>query len=280
LGLIIEAITGNSWEQAVRSRIIEPLHLEHTAMVSEKGVWGGSLVQGYFKTPNGYISALDVPNYPSTSTAWANGGVVSSLSDLMTFASALFDGTLVSKETLALMATPVAKDPESGRSWGLGGATVETLPGSFGMGGDAEAYHAFFAGIQGTKYVVAALVNTAEGDVISPSFMALDYLRSQSPAGQKPAPGGAETPAIPPELVNRAAEWLAKEANVSVKDLRLVKAERVEWTDSCFGLGGPAESCLQAITPGWRLAAEAAGRQYEVRTDESGSAFRLAPQGS
>ena len=55
------------------------------------------------------------------------------------------------------------------------------------MGGDAEAYHAFFAGIQGTKYVVAALVNTAEGDVIAPSLMALDYLRSQSPAGQEPA---------------------------------------------------------------------------------------------
>ena len=54
------------------------------------------------------------------------------------------------------------------------------------MGGDAEAYHAFFAGVQGTKYVVAALVNTAEGDVIAPSLMALEYLRSLPPAGQKP----------------------------------------------------------------------------------------------
>ena len=118
LGLIIEAITGNSWEQAVRSRIIEPLHLKHTTFVSEKGVWGGTLVEGYFKTPNGYISTLEVPNYPSTSTAWANGGVVSSLADLMTFASALFDGALVSKETLAEMATPVATEAESGLTLG------------------------------------------------------------------------------------------------------------------------------------------------------------------
>jgi D-alanyl-D-alanine carboxypeptidase len=187
LGLIVEAITGNSWEQEVRSRIIEPLDLKHTSFVSEQGVWGGIMVPGYAKTPDGYISILEIPSYLHPSTAWANGGVVSSLSDLLAFASALFDGALVSKETLAEMATPVARDDQSERLWGLGGATLETLPGSFGMGGDAELYHSFFAGIQDTKYAVAALVNTAEGEVIGPSLMALDYVRSLPPAGQQPA---------------------------------------------------------------------------------------------
>jgi D-alanyl-D-alanine carboxypeptidase len=188
LGLIVEAITGNSWEQEVRSRIIEPLDLKDTTFAGDEGVWGGILVEGYAKTPDGYISALEVPSYPHSSTAWAAGGMVSSLSDLLTFASALFDGALVSKETLAEMATPVAPDDESDQLWGFGGATLATLPpGSFGMGGDAEVYHAFFAGIQGTKYVVAALVNTAEGDVIGPSLMALEYMRSLPPAGEEPA---------------------------------------------------------------------------------------------
>jgi D-alanyl-D-alanine carboxypeptidase len=188
LGLIVEAITGNSWEQEVRSRIIEPLDLKDTTFAGDEGVWGGILVEGYAKTPDGYISALEVPSYPHSSTAWAAGGMVSSLSDLLTFASALFDGALVSKETLAEMATPVAPDDESDQLWGFGGATLATLPpGSFGMGGDAEVYHAFFAGIQGTKYVVAALVNTAEGDVIGPSLMALEYMRSLPPAGAEPA---------------------------------------------------------------------------------------------
>jgi hypothetical protein len=126
--------------------------------------------------------------------------------------------------------------------------------------------------------VVLALSNTWEADPIGPSLMAYDYLRSLQPAGEEPAPGGAETP--PQELVNAAAAWLVKEANISMDDLRLVSAEHVEWTDSCFGLGGPAESCLQVITPGWRMVAEAGGKQYEVRTDESGSSFRLAPPGS
>lgn len=52
-------------------------------------------------------------------------------------------------------------------------------------------------------------------------------------------------------------------------------AEPVEWSDSCLGLGGPAESCLMAITPGYRVTFEARGASYEVRTDETGSAVRF-----
>jgi hypothetical protein len=54
------------------------------------------------------------------------------------------------------------------------------------MGGDVPGYHAFFIGIRGTKFVVAGLVNTEEGDVVTPGLMALDYLRSLPPAGQEP----------------------------------------------------------------------------------------------
>lgn len=91
-----------------------------------------------------------------------------------------------------------------------------------------------------------------------------------------PVPSPA-TPALAPEIEQRATAWLAGEAKVAEADLSLVKAERVVWTDSCFGLGGPAESCLRADIPGWRIAFEAAGKQYEVRTDEAGESFRLAP---
>ena len=186
LGLIVEAVTGNSWEHEIRSRINEPLSLTTAAFASDEGVWG-QIIEGYFKMPDGYLSSLDVPNYPHASTAWAAGGVVSSVTDLLTFASALFDGALVSEETLAEMSTPLARDRESGRLWGLGGATLESLPGGFGMGGDVPGYHAFFLGLSGTKLVVAALVNCEEGDVIGPSLMAFDYLRALPPATGLPA---------------------------------------------------------------------------------------------
>jgi D-alanyl-D-alanine carboxypeptidase len=182
LGLIVEAVTGNSWIHEVRTRIIEPLGLAHTTFMSEEGVWGETLMPGYTKTADGYMSVLDVPALPHPSTAWAAGGVVSTLGDLMTFAGALFDGRLVSQKSLAEMATPLGKDAETGRLWGLGGATVEGVPGAFGMGGDVPGYHAFFVGVAGTKLVVAALVNTEEGDVITPGLTAFQYLSALPPA--------------------------------------------------------------------------------------------------
>lgn len=185
LGLIVEAVTGNTWEHEVRTRIIEPLKLEHTTFLGEEGVWGGTLVEGYSRTPDGYISTLEIADLPHASTAWAAGGVASTLADLMTFASAFFDGKLVSEASMVEMTTPVAPDDSSPRLWGLGGATLAGLPpGGFGMGGDVPGYHAFFVGVPEPKYVVVAFINTEEGDVVGPGLMALDYLLSLPRAGQ------------------------------------------------------------------------------------------------
>jgi hypothetical protein len=97
----------------------------------------------------------------------------------MTFASALFDGKLVSRETLTIMAEPVGTG--GGRVWGLGGGIIE-LAGrkGFGMGGDTVDYHAFFVGILDSKLVVTALVNAGDGEVMAPSLAALRYISQQT----------------------------------------------------------------------------------------------------
>jgi len=115
-----------------------------------------------------------LPGYPHASAVWAAGEVVSTVSDLMTFASALFDGEIVSRETLAVMTQPLGTDVNSGLLWGLGGLQIE--PGVFGMGGDIPSYHAFFIGFLDNKIIVTALVNTEEGNVIIPSVTALQYI--------------------------------------------------------------------------------------------------------
>lgn len=177
LGLIIEKVTGNSWAHEVEARIIKPLGLKDTTFVHE-GMWGEGVIPGYLKTSDGYLSSLEFPWYPHASTAWAAGGMVSTVSDLMTFASALFDGKLVSRETLAIMAEPVGTG--GGREWGLGGGVAEVAGGKgFGMGGDTTGYHAFFIGLLDSKLIVTALVNSEEGNVISPSMTVLEYISQQ-----------------------------------------------------------------------------------------------------
>jgi len=88
------------------------------------------------------------------------------------------------------------------------------------------------------------------------------------------------SPDLPAKAVLDAQQWLATQLSVAAEQVQIIEAEQAEWTDSCLGLGRPNESCLQAITPGWRVVLEVNGQRYEVRTDQTGSVIRVAsPQG-
>jgi hypothetical protein len=77
--------------------------------------------------------------------------------------------------------------------------------------------------------------------------------------------------------VLESQSWLANQLGVSVEDVVIVSTEQAEWSDSCLGLGGPAESCLTVVTPGWLANFEVDGESYEVRVDDAGAAIR-SPQ--
>jgi hypothetical protein len=86
----------------------------------------------------------------------------------------------------------------------------------------------------------------------------------------------AGTEALPPVAVVKAREALADDLNVGLESITIESYERVEWSDSCLGLGGPAESCLAAIHPGWQVTLSVAGSDvFEVRTDELGEIIRI-----
>lgn len=85
---------------------------------------------------------------------------------------------------------------------------------------------------------------------------------------------------LPPEAAVQAQQWLADQLEVQVEEVAIISQEQREWSDSCLGLGGPAEACLTVITPGWLVILEVDGRHYEVRTDESGRAIRSPHAGT
>lgn len=91
------------------------------------------------------------------------------------------------------------------------------------------------------------------------------------------SPGDADgTEELPPVAVEKARQALADELNVDIETVTIASYERQEWSDSCLGLGGPAESCLAAIYPGWQVMLSVAdGEMYEVRTDETGEIIRI-----
>jgi heat shock protein HslJ len=97
------------------------------------------------------------------------------------------------------------------------------------------------------------------------------------PDGSDTAYPVPEATTLPPDAVLLAQQWLATQLNTAADQVQIVEVEQAEWTDSCLGLGRLNESCLQAITPGWRVVLQSNGVTYEIRTDQTASTIRLAP---
>lgn len=80
--------------------------------------------------------------------------------------------------------------------------------------------------------------------------------------------------AAAPAPVLSVQDLLAEELGVPVDEIEIVSMEEMEWTDSCFGLGGAAEICAAEMTPGWQIDFDVNGEQYEVRSNQTGTIIR------
>jgi len=96
LGMLVEKITGNKLEDDLNSRIIKPLGLTNTYLPTAPDI-SGDHASGYMTdtvTGNKVNVTIMEP-----SITWAAGGMISDFSDLKIYMKALYDGTLVSKQT-------------------------------------------------------------------------------------------------------------------------------------------------------------------------------------
>jgi len=124
--------------------------------------------------------------------------------------------------------------------------------------------------------LLAGLAACAPGQAARPTT---EPAAGETPAAEPPAVG---TPLTAPTgnaadtTTAAAVTQLAAALGLAESDVTVLSAEETEFSDGCLGLGGAAESCLQAITPGWLLALSANGQEYEVHTDATGQQVRIA----
>lgn len=97
-------------------------------------------------------------------------------------------------------------------------------------------------------------------------------------SGENPQPGSQvhDLPVEPAAAVAR--KDLATKLSIDEKSIVILQITETEWTDGCLGLGGPAESCLQALVPGFRVEMLAQGKTYFYRTDKTGVTIRAETQ--
>jgi D-alanyl-D-alanine carboxypeptidase len=176
LGVIIERVTGRSWEDEVQARIVEPLAMSHTGLV-------GTQVPG-FAPVDGTLA--DVTHLFDPSVGGAAGGLQSTSRDLLKFAQALRDGTLVAPEWQAAMQTFLPAEDLSrfgiDHGYGLGieqyAMDGMTVIGHMGTGETGSSYVGYDVE-RGTT--VAVTTNTA---ISGPAaIMAVEALTAVRAAG-------------------------------------------------------------------------------------------------
>ncbi|MEU8776403.1 serine hydrolase domain-containing protein [Streptomyces sp. NPDC048606] len=117
LGVLIEKVTGTSYEKALTARILEPLGLRDTSLPGRTQTRiPGPHNHGYqaVTSPDGTRKLVDVSVWGS-SWEWAAGDLISTTADLERFTKALFGGRVVPARQLEEMFTvPAVPDVTTG----------------------------------------------------------------------------------------------------------------------------------------------------------------------
>jgi hypothetical protein len=97
-----------------------------------------------------------------------------------------------------------------------------------------------------------------------------------SPSYPNPSyPNDDTTPNLTPAQ-QAAITLLSQTLSLPADQLTVISTEAVTWPNGCLDVERPGMFCTQAVVDGYRILIEANGRQYEVRTNETGSMALIA----
>lgn len=190
LGLIIEEVTGNGYEQELRSRILEPLDLDQTTLATSLR-FPKPHAEGYQYPEEGEGEAENVTDIPlDPNGAWASGALISTPSDVSRFFGALLGGDLVPQAELQEMKTtvPGAGDPPGPgtNNAGLGIFGWEISCGEiWGHTGSWPGFRTFGAASDDGTSAVAMVVNaTNVSDEVNEAILNAQALAACSSLGE------------------------------------------------------------------------------------------------
>ncbi|MEV4254175.1 serine hydrolase domain-containing protein [Spirillospora sp. NPDC049652] len=169
LGRIVETLTGQTWDRALRDQVLAPLGLEHSMTLPEEAL--------RFRVAMGHLGAPGTEPAPAPvwdlmpRSAGPYGRVIVSAGDVVRFARMHMaggiapDGTRVlSAEAVAAMRGRVVDSPDkwsmSADGWGLGWALYDWdgVPG-YGHDGNAGAQQSYLRVVPDAGVAVALLTN-------------------------------------------------------------------------------------------------------------------------
>lgn len=165
LGVLVEKVTGQTYAEALRERVLEP------AGMTDSAYGDGATV--FERAATGYVrsgSGLHHADYIDTSIPYAAGMLLSTVQDLRTWSDALMAGRVFQRpETLALMTAPHVEMPGTGgMHYGYGVVTGAIRVGERAVpvvehDGGIPGFATGFRRLTDRDAVIAVISNTSDG---------------------------------------------------------------------------------------------------------------------
>jgi D-alanyl-D-alanine carboxypeptidase len=154
-GLVIEAVTGRPYADAVRDEVIRPLGLRDTYLPGADPRIRGVHAHGYERTATGHVDVTEA----NPTLQWAAAEAISSAPDLDRFLAALLRGDFL---TPAQRAELLDVPDVPGAAHALGITRIELAPGLvvWGKSGDRPGYNNGVAGTLDGERALVYSVNT------------------------------------------------------------------------------------------------------------------------
>ncbi|MER5711495.1 serine hydrolase domain-containing protein [Streptomyces sp. NPDC002122] len=179
-GLLVERVTGDTYERQVERRILRPLGLRDTYFPGEAAGITGPYNHGYqtMRLDDGTTGLRDVSVW-GTTDGWAAGDIVSTTADLERFTRVLFKGGVVRGPLLEEMFTlPKVPDLKSGDPAAYSaGLSMKRLGGRevWGKTGGRWGYNSAIASTRdGARTLVYSVNSTdAKGQDMNPTALGL-----------------------------------------------------------------------------------------------------------
>jgi len=175
LALVVEAADGQSYHEAVRQRIFEPLAMEDS-YAEHYEFFGSGMSRGY-RLGDEDGTWEDTTDDLHQSNNLGSGNLTTSVPDLLTWWVALNSGELISQASYDDMVTPATLNDGSPTEYGLGVGIRETENAGWyvGVDGGVEGFGAVAFHLPERGIDVAVAVNLT-GAMYPPVLAALDLL--------------------------------------------------------------------------------------------------------
>lgn len=156
LGQVLEKVTGQKYAEVLRGKIFQPAGMLHTGYDTTAELPGRA--QGYLLAEKGAYQPIEMEGIAS---AFAAGGLYSTVEDMARWEQSLEAGKLLKLETLEIASTPYLLPDGRHTAYGMGFMTNKYRGlREVGHGGDIDGFNAYVARYPEHGFAVIVLSNT------------------------------------------------------------------------------------------------------------------------